>query len=58
MGHALRMEPEKIIVLCYADTSRGFGELKLRHISRADQAHFRHGSHVDVAPPKASGDVT
>jgi len=51
------MEPEKVIVLRYHDTSGRNGELKVRHISRADQARFRRGSHVDVAPPKASRDV-
>lgn len=57
VAHALRMEPEKVIVLRYHDTSGRNGELKVRHISRADQARFRRASHVDVAPPKASRDV-
>ena len=57
VGEALRMEPEKVIVLRYHNTSGGHGELKLRHISRTDQARIRRGSHVDVAPPKASCDV-
>jgi hypothetical protein len=57
VGHALGMEPEEIIVLRYHDTSGGAGELKVRQISRASQAHFHRGGHFDVAPPKASRDV-
>jgi hypothetical protein len=38
VGRALYMEPKKIIVLRYYDTAGGGGELKVRHIGRADQA--------------------
>ena len=38
VGHPMRMEPEKIVVLRNHDTSGRGGELKLRRVGRADQA--------------------
>jgi hypothetical protein len=58
VGHALCVKPEEVIVLSYADTSGGGGELEVRHISRADQTCFRSRSDVDVAPPKAGSDAS
>lgn len=57
VGHALCMEPEEVIVLSYDDTSGGGGELKMRHISRADQPCIRGRGDIDVATPKAGRDT-
>ena len=57
VGHALRMEPEKVIVLCHESASGRCGELKLRNVGPADQARVRGSGHVDVAPPKTGRDV-
>ena len=51
------MKFDEIIVLRYHNTSGRGGELKVRHISRADQARLRRGNHLDIATPKASRDV-
>lgn len=53
VGHILHMEPEKIAVLGYHDTTEGRGELQMCRISRTDQARVRCGRHIDVAPPRA-----
>ena len=57
VGHASGMKFDEIIVLRYHNTSGRGGELKVRHISRADQARLRRGNHLDIATPKASRDV-
>ena len=57
VGRALHVEPDKINVLRHYDTSGGGGELEVRHIGRADQARFRRGNHLNVPPPKTSGNV-
>jgi hypothetical protein len=51
VGHASGMKFDEIIVLRYHNTSGRGGELKVRYISRADQAGFRRGNHLDIAPP-------
>ena len=51
VGRALRMEPEKVTVLRYDDTSRGGGELDVRHVRRTDQTGIRRSGDVDVATP-------
>jgi hypothetical protein len=57
VNHALRMEPEKIIVLRYYDPSRRGCKLKLDQISCAGQTFLRRGGHFDVTPPKAGRNV-
>ena len=55
--HALRIRSDEIIVLRYHNASRGSGELKMRHIGRADQASFRRRNHFDIPAPKAVRDM-
>ena len=57
VGHSLRVQPEKIVVLCDHDAPAGSGELKVRPIGSANQPGAYGSSHVDVAMPKTSGDI-
>jgi hypothetical protein len=52
VGYSLRLQPEKIIVLGYRNTSGRSGEFKVRNIDPAYQAGIRAGRHADVSAPQ------